>query len=38
MSVADGFGMFFFSMGALIVGALITWYVINKVMEDDEKK
>jgi len=38
MSFYHGLGMFFFSMGALIVGALITWYVINKVMEEDEKK
>ena len=38
MSFYDGLGMFFFSMGALIFGALIAWYVINKVREDDEKK
>jgi len=38
MSFYDGLGMFFLGMGAIIVGALITWYVINKVMEDDEKK
>ena len=28
--------MFFLGMGAIIVGGMIAWYVINKVMEDDE--
>ena len=30
--------MFFFSMGALIVGSIIVWYVINKFVENDEEK
>jgi len=38
MSFYDGLGMFFLGMGAIIVGGMIAWYVINKVMEDDEKK
>jgi len=31
-------GMFFFGMGATLIGALIVWYVINKVIENDERK
>ena len=30
--------MFFFGMGATLIGALIVWYVINKVIENDERK
>jgi len=30
-------GLFFVGMGALLIGALITWYVINNfVLKDDE--
>ena len=31
-----GLGMFLFGMGALIVGALIVFYVINKYIDNDE--
>ena len=30
--------MFFFGMCATLIGALIVWYVINKVIENDERK
>jgi len=36
MTFYHGLGMFFLGMGAIIVGGMIAWYVINKVMEDDE--
>ena len=36
MSFYHGLGMFFFVMGALIVGALIVFYVINKYIDNDE--
>ena len=38
MTVTYGLGMFFFSMGALIVGALIVFYVINKVVDNDKEE
>ena len=28
--------MFFFGMGATLIGALIVWYVINKYVVKDE--
>ena len=36
MSFYHGLGMFFLGMGTIIIGGIIAWYVINKVMEDDE--
>ena len=30
--------MFFFGMGATFIGALVVWYVINKVIENDKRK
>jgi hypothetical protein len=36
MSFYHGLGMFLFNMGALIVGALIVLYVINKYVDNDE--
>jgi hypothetical protein len=36
MSFYHGLGMFIFGMSAFIVGAIITYYVINKVVKDDE--
>jgi energy-converting hydrogenase Eha subunit E len=38
MTMYHGLGMFILGMFAIIVGGMIAWYVINKVMEDDEKK
>ena len=29
-------GLFFVGMGATLIGALIVWYVINKVMQNEE--
>jgi len=29
-------GLFFFGMGATLIGALIVWYVINKVMQNEK--
>jgi len=36
MSFYHGLGMFFLGMGVIIIGGIIAWYVINKVMEDNE--
>jgi hypothetical protein len=33
-----GLGMFILGMFAIIVGGMIAWYVINKVIKEDEKK
>ena len=30
--------MFFFGMGATLIGALIVWYVINKFVVNNEKE
>ena len=38
MTMYHGLGMFILGMFAIIVGGMIAWYVINKVMEDDEEK
>jgi hypothetical protein len=35
MSFYHGLGMFFFGMGAFIVGALIVFYVINKFVDNE---
>jgi hypothetical protein len=31
-----GLGMFIFGMSALVVGAIVAYIIINKVMKDDE--
>ena len=36
MSFYDGLGMFILGMGALLVAAIIAYFIINKVMEEDE--
>ena len=37
MSFYHGLGMFIFNMSALLIGAIIAFYIIiNKVMKDDE--
>ena len=33
MSFYHGLGMFIFNMSALLIGAIIAFYIINKVME-----
>ena len=37
MTMFHGLGMFIFGMGAFIVGAIVAYYIINKVVKDDEK-
>ena len=36
MSFYHGLGMFIFGMSALVVGAIVAYIIINKVMKDDE--
>jgi hypothetical protein len=38
MTMYHGLGMFILGMFAIVIGAMIAWYVINKVMKDDEEK
>ena len=38
MTFYHGLGMFIFGMSALIFGAIIAYFIINKVMKDDEEK
>ena len=38
MSFYHGLGMFIFGMGATIFGAIIAYFIINKVMKDDEEE
>ena len=37
MSFYHGLGMFIFGMGAMIVGAIVAYFIINKVMEDKKE-
>jgi len=36
MSFYHGLGMFILGMGALIVGSIVAYFIINKIMKDDE--
>tara|TARA_R100001129_G_scaffold114193_1_gene78788 strand:- start:65 stop:181 length:117 start_codon:yes stop_codon:yes gene_type:complete len=36
MTMFHGLGMFIFGMSALVVGAIVAYIIINKVMNDDE--
>ena len=36
MTMFHGLGMFIFGMGALIVGSIVAYFIINEVMKDDE--
>jgi hypothetical protein len=38
MTMFHGLGMFLFGMGAIFVGAIAAYYIINKVMKDDEEE
>ncbi len=38
MSFFHGLGMFIFGMGAMIVGAIVAYFIINKVMEEKKEK
>ena len=37
MSFYHGLGMFIFNMSALLIGAIIAYFIINKVMEEKEE-
>ena len=37
MSFYHGLGMFIFDMSALLIGAIIAFYIINKVMEEKKE-
>ena len=37
MSIQYGLGMFLFGMGALIFGAIIAFFIINKVLEEKKE-
>ena len=37
MTMFHGLGMFIFGMSALIFGAIIAYFIINKVMEKKEE-
>ena len=36
MTMFHGLGVFIFGMSALIVGAIVAYFIINEVMKDDE--
>ena len=38
MTMFHGLGMFMLGMFAIVFGGMITWYIINKVVKDDEEK
>jgi len=38
MSISYGLGMLSVGMIAILIGGIIAWYIINKVVENDEKK
>jgi len=38
MTLFHGLGMFILGMFAIIIGGMIAWYVINKVVKDDEEE
>tara|TARA_R100001443_G_scaffold108860_1_gene119804 strand:+ start:605 stop:724 length:120 start_codon:yes stop_codon:yes gene_type:complete len=38
MTFYHGLGMFIFGMSSLIIGAIIAYFIINKVMKDDEEE
>ena len=38
MTMFHGLGMFMLGMFAIVIGGMITWYIINKVVKDDEEK
>ena len=37
MTFYHGLGMFIFSMSVFFIGAIVAYYIINKVVGDDEK-
>lgn len=38
MTLGHGLGMLLMGMIAILIGALCTWYVINKVVKNDEQR
>ena len=38
MNIRYGLGMFSVGMIAILIGGIIAWYIINKVVENDEEK
>ena len=38
MTVGYGIGMFGYNMICVLIGLAIAYYIINKVMKDDEEK
>ena len=38
MNISYGLGMLTMGMIAILVGGIIAWYIINKVVENDEEK
>jgi|TARA_R100001082_G_scaffold6046_1_gene4017 hypothetical protein len=38
MNINYGLGMLSVGMIAILVGGIIAWYIINKVVENDEEK
>ena len=38
MTMYHGLGLFILGMGAMIVGAIVAYFIINKVMEDKKEK
>ena len=36
MSFYHGLGMSFLGMGAIIIGGMIAWYIINKYIDNDD--
>ncbi len=37
MTMFHGLGMFILGMGALIVGSIVAYFIINEVMKDNKK-
>ena len=38
MNISYGLGMLSVGMIAILIGGIIAWYIINKVLENDEEK
>tara|TARA_Y100000992_G_C21076533_1_gene401185 strand:- start:43 stop:159 length:117 start_codon:yes stop_codon:yes gene_type:complete len=38
MNISYGLGMLSVGMIAILIGGIIAWYIINKVVENDEEK
>ena len=38
MTMFHGLGMFIFGMGALIVGSIVAYFIINEVMKEKKER